>query len=188
MKEILNSYFLQNSQNKYHDSKSILPILLEIIEDLEILEQAFIFRGIFCPLIEYKAPDLALGNNQAQRSHQFHMIGRRIIKNCRSIIYLTPSNHLPLITQNCQQLISFFLSKKSEESKTFLEIQTNQLMTSSNMNFEDMINGLRTYRLKFDVVIPQELPALAHRSWIYSILPILGIIFLIKLILSCCPF
>ena len=36
-------------QKKYQDTNDSLPVLLEILDDLNKLHQAFVFKGIFCP-------------------------------------------------------------------------------------------------------------------------------------------
>jgi len=115
------------NQNKYKDAKENLPILLSILEDLNILNQAYIFRGVFCPQIEHRAPTLSCedGDGQemsyAQRGHQFQMVGYRIIKNCRKIIFLTPPSHLPQVLAVCKEIIKSLKHRDAPSSKTRLD-------------------------------------------------------------------
>jgi hypothetical protein len=187
MLNTIKSQLLNNLQNQYQDAQNILPVLLAIVEDLEILEQAFIFNGRFCPLIEHRCPNLLLDDDNivsnmsyAQRSNQFYMIGRRIVKNCRTIIYLTPVNHLPQITKTCKNLIAFLLDTKQGSNTSYLQIDTSRLMSNPSDDFNQMIFGLRKYHKELDDIIPTELPNLAYKSLCTLIFNILLIIYVAK--------
>lgn len=164
-------------QNQYEDAKSNLPVLLEILEDLEKLEQAYIFRGQFCPLIEHRVPffsdkdgDGIITMSYAQRGHQFRVIGYRIIRNCRQVIFLTPKEHLPQVLESCKA-INNFLCSKSPESKIYLDIMVDNLISymyavDRKMNIDsdikDFDKNIRTLHDNLDQVIQDELPYLAN--------------------------
>ncbi|MDR3551116.1 MAG: hypothetical protein P4L31_06915 [Candidatus Babeliales bacterium] len=167
-------------QNKYQDSKNNLPILLEILEDLEKLEYAYVFKGQFCPLIEHRCPSFSDkdgdGTNTmsyAQRSHQFRMVGHRIIKNCRKIVFLTPKEHLPNVLEICVELNSFLCSKKTPDSKTYFDLMINILMyelnpecikNNSDPTINIFIEKLRQFHEKLDRAIQEELPSLGNNQ------------------------
>ncbi len=115
------------NQNKYQDAKDNLPILLSILKDLNILNQAYVFQGTFCPQIEHRSPILSyedgdgLKMSYSQRAHQFQMVGYRIINNCRSIIFLTPPLHLPQVLSVCKEIIKSLRHRDTPSSKTCLD-------------------------------------------------------------------
>lgn len=115
------------NQNKYQDAKENLPILLSILEDLNILNQAYVFRGTFCPQIEHRCPTLSnedgdgLKMSYAQRAHQFQMVGYRIINNCRKMIFLSPPSHLPQVPDICKEIIKSLRHRDTHSSKTRLD-------------------------------------------------------------------
>jgi hypothetical protein len=125
----------QKKQNQYQDAKEKLPILLEILEDLEILEQAYIFKGKFCPLKEHRCPDLSavdgdalLKLSYAQRVHQFRIIGHKLIRNCRRMVYLTPKGHLPNVLMRCSEIKNFLCHKEFLDSKTYFDLMIGCLL------------------------------------------------------------
>ena len=117
----------RKNQNKYQDAKQSLPILLSILEDLSILHEAYIFRGVFCPQLEHRCPALSdedgdgLKMSYAQRGHQFQMIGYRLIRNCRKMIFITPSSHLPQVLDTCKKIIKSLRYRKTPSSKNYLD-------------------------------------------------------------------
>lgn len=125
----------RKKQNKYQDAKANLPILIEILEDLKILEQACVFHGAFCPLLEHRMPEFsdkdgvdASKMSYAQRGHQFRLIGHRIIRNCSKMIFLTPEAYLPQTLEVCRNIKNFLCSKKTPNSKSNLDVQIGTLI------------------------------------------------------------
>ena len=171
---------LENSrrkkQNKYQDAKANLPILMEILEDLNILEQAYIFRGVFCRLLEHRCPQLSADdvdgvNNMSysQRAHQFRLIGYRIIRNCSKIIFLTPAGHLPKVLEVCRNIKIFFYSKKRPDSNTHLELNITILLEILQQNrmqrdseIKEFTEKLHQLYADLDAAIVEELPLLSQ--------------------------
>jgi len=116
-------------QNSHQYAKDILPILLEILEDIEKLKSAFIFQGRFCPEIEHRGPGLnkekdgdgILTMSYAQRGYQFRSIGSQIIRNCRRMVLLTPKQYLPDVLLVCSQLKDFLCERKNDDQKMKLD-------------------------------------------------------------------
>ena len=166
----------RKKQNRYQNAKENLPILLKILEDLEILEQACVFNGKFCPLIEHRCPMLSdedgngLNMSYAQRGHQFRKFGHRIIRNCRKIIFLIPKEHMPQVLAICANINRFLCSKKSLNSKTYLDSTIDYLIIclgSKAINNNDSINDfakkLREFHNELDEKIQEELPRLSEQ-------------------------
>ena len=163
-------------QKRYQDTKDNLPVLLEILEDLHVLQQAFVFRGVFCPPLEHRAPNLSekdgtgLDMSYAQRTHQFYLVGLRIIKNCRKIIFLTPCTSLPETLKMCKELKNF-LSSREEGKKTHLDFMTTTLTSYLGGQSKDMRTGdlctqfhtkLQLFQDTLDSQIEKELPYLTE--------------------------
>ncbi len=83
-------------RNSPQIAKGFVPLLFEILECLDILDEALCFDGRFCPTFEHRGPILSQNDDEAdysyaQRAHLFLSLGRKIVKNCREIIWLTGS-------------------------------------------------------------------------------------------------
>jgi hypothetical protein len=165
----------RKKQNKYQDAKANLPILLEILEDLNILEQAYVFNGRFSPQLEHREPTLSnvdgdgLKMSFAQRGHQFQMIGYRIIRNCRKMLFLTPKGHLPEVWKICGDIKKFLCSKEAPDSKTYLDRSVIALIGSlsredidRSAEIEEFAVGLRQLHDALDSAIERELPLLSE--------------------------
>lgn len=168
-------------QKKYQDSKDSLPVLLEILDDLNKLHQAFIFKGIFCPPLEHRVPSLGMQDglrdgemSYAQRGFQFHQIGLRIISNCRKIVYITPKQNLPETLKICKNLKEF-LNSQEEGKKTHLDfmitnltsyLSRNESNTSPDKEGRDLCDQFQKDLAKFfrelDAQVEKELPYLAE--------------------------
>lgn len=74
---------LFNLQKKKEDVQGNLPLIIELLEDLESLQQAFIHRGRFIPGFEPRCPCIQLNDSKdedtisiATRTHQLYSIQR----------------------------------------------------------------------------------------------------------------
>lgn len=177
---VLNNLFLiykTFQENKYKDSKDNLPILLEILENLNILEHAFIFKGTFCPYIEHRCPEISEKDGDgiktmsyAQRAHQFRKVGQSIIKNCSKIIFLTPKGYLPRTKVTCKEIKDFLTYKKSSHeiikidylTQMLLPILSGQILDCADFRpFHERLNVLRN---QLEQSIESELPSLVHQN------------------------
>lgn len=176
--KILKEFSLQKN---YQDTKDSLPTLLEILEDLNTLNQAFVFKGIFCPPIEHRAPTLSMQDGSkegemsyAQRGYQFRLIGLRIISNCRKIVYITPKKNLPETLKICKELKEF-LSSQEEGKKAHLDfmitnltsyLSRNESNTSPDREGKNLCDQFQEMLAKFfrelDAQIEKELPYLVE--------------------------
>ena len=152
--------------------KIICQFCWKYSEDLHALQQAFVFRGVFCPPLEHRAPNLSekdgtgLDMSYAQRTHQFYLVGLRIIKNCRKIIFLTPCTSLPKTLKICKELKNF-LSSREEGKKTHLDFMTTTLISYLGGQSKDISTGdlciqfhtkLQLFQDTLDSQIEKELP------------------------------
>lgn len=180
---ILNIKKQLKLQKNYQDTKDNLPILLEILNDLNILHQAFLFKGTFCPLLEHRCPTLTQQDSfkegemsYAQRTYQFHLIGLRVINNCRKIIYLTPKKNLPETLKICKK-IKESLSFQEKDKKTHLDLMIttlssylsrNETYTSPDIKGKEACKKFQDELLEFyqqlDLQIEKELPYLSEKS------------------------
>ncbi len=164
-------------EKKYQDAKANLPILLELLEDLYTLYQAFVFKGKFCPQLEHRTPSFSFADkgsdekskakmSVAQRAFQFYSIGRKIINNCRKVIFLSGRDHLPKTVALCKQ-IKLYLLKQEPGKKRHLDFMI-QTLVSSLDDEQNLVadKGLfRTYQEEFlqfhnelDAIVEAELP------------------------------
>lgn len=107
-----------NFQERKNDARATIPVVIEILEDLEDLQQAFIFRGRFIPGIEHRCPDIQFddGTNEnqisiAERTHQLRLIARRVLCNCRKVIFLLPENVMPETVKACKAIRDVWIEK-----------------------------------------------------------------------------
>ncbi len=176
--KILKEFSLQKN---YQDTKDSLPILLEILDDLNTLNQAFVFKGTFCPPIEHRMPTLSMKDSSkegemsyAQRGYQFRLIGLRIISNCRKIVYITPQKNLPETLKTCKELKEF-LSSQEEGKKAHLDfmitnltsyLSRNESNPSPDVEGKNLCDQFQEKLAKFfrelDAQIEKELPYLAE--------------------------
>lgn len=163
----------RKDQNKYQDAKENLSILLCILEDLNILNQAYVFRGIFCPQIEHRVPSLSYENGDgqkmsyAQRAHQFQMIGYRIINNCRKMICLVPESHLPKTLTVCKEIIKSLRHRKTLSSKTHLDYMISTMISclskqdsTTDKQMNQFAQQLQQWHDSLEQEIEEELPFL----------------------------
>ncbi len=106
-------------------SKEFLPILQDILVDLDSLYYAFLHKGTFCPPLEPRQPKMSFDGKDvdmsyADRGFQFLQIGNNIIKNCRKIIYALPNKELPNIQNKCKNIVHYF-TKQEEGKKRHLD-------------------------------------------------------------------
>ena len=107
--------FLLNK--RYQDARSNLPIFLMILEDLEVLYNLFAYDGIFCPDKEPRAIVLE-GDNISERIFEYRLIGKRIIRNCREVIYSIPWEDLPNTLKICKNIKNLlFFKRKGQKSQ-----------------------------------------------------------------------
>jgi hypothetical protein len=175
----LGSYWQQNNQrkkqNRYNDAKEILPILLELLEDLGILEEVFVFKGAFCPSFEHRLPTLSNVDGDgsssmsfAQRVYKFNTIASRIVRNCRKVMYLVPIQTLPGVINICVNIIEFFCTKDSQDSHTEWELARidllNYMTDPKNELIDNRLNvflrGIQRFYQELDEAITNDLPKL----------------------------
>jgi hypothetical protein len=130
-----------NFQERKNDARATISVVIEILQDLADLQQAFYFRGRFIPGLEHRCPDIqfkdGVTENQisfAERTYQLRLIARRVLSNCRKVIFLMPENVMPETVEACRSIrdawtgkahISVKLSsdgkskKKAKEKKYF---------------------------------------------------------------------
>lgn len=130
-KEILvnrkSSLEMFNLQERKQDARANIPAVIEILEDLADLEQAFIFRGRFISGLEHRCPDIRLEDSEAEdqmsvaeRTHQLRLIARRILRNCRKVIFLTPKSFMPETVEVCKAIVDAWMSKKPGQKHTYV--------------------------------------------------------------------
>lgn len=161
----------RKKQNKNQVAKECLPVFLQLLEDLEILEYAFIHNGCFCPLIEHRCPSLSnddgdgLRMSYAQRGHQFLMVGRRIIKNCRQLYFLIPQEYMLKTLPTCLKIENFLCQKQSRNSKSHLDLMITRLISSlvrqdasANSEQREFAERLHQFHNDLETNIQEELP------------------------------
>lgn len=122
-----------NFQEKKNDARATIPVVIEILEDLADLQQAFIFRGRFIPGIEHRCPDIQFKDggtaNQisvAERTHQLRVIARRVLSNCRKVIFLMPENVMPETVEACKAIRDAWTGKAPGKKYAY-EIKINAI-------------------------------------------------------------
>lgn len=122
-----------NFQERKNDARATIPVVIEILEDLADLQQAFIFRGRFIPGIEHRCPDIQFRDgateNQisvAERTHQLRLIARRVLSNCRRVIFLMPENVMPETVEACKAIRDAWTGKAPGKKYAY-EIKINAI-------------------------------------------------------------
>ena len=174
------------------DAKAYVPVLLEILKDIRVFHSALVYKGLFCPMIEHRCPNILWedpkqSNNSssdffhsmsiAQRGQQFFLFGLRIVDNCRQIVFLAKSDELPETIALCKRIKDILFSleqgKTTKLQKIVIDIQTYLKSTISNPNGhsescstnileEDKEMFLDFYK-KLDETVEKELPYLDER-------------------------
>lgn len=124
-KNIDRQFSLQKSDA---DTKLYLPILLELLENLNVLEYALIFHGMHCPPIEHRVPTFSPKDEEgkvsfAKRSYDFFRVGRFIIRDCRKIMFIVPNGKLPKILDTCREIKNHLLFKEEGKKSNLEQIQ-----------------------------------------------------------------
>lgn len=142
-----------NFQEKKNDARTSIPVVIDILEDLADLQQAFIFRGRFIPGLEHRCPDIQFMDSEtenqlsvAKRTHQLRLISRRLLNNCRKVIFLVPKNVMPKTIEVCRT-IRDVLNGKEPGKKYAYEIKINAIQ-SILQNDCDQRQSLRESRQK----------------------------------------
>jgi hypothetical protein len=122
-----------NLQERKNDARTNIPVVIEILDDLADLQQAFIFRGRFIPGLEHRCPDIQFKDGAtegqisvAERTHQLRLIARRMLTNCRKVIFLMPKNVMPETVEMCRSIRNAWTSKKSGKKYAY-EIKINAI-------------------------------------------------------------
>lgn len=55
-----------NLQERKNDARTNIPVVIEILDDLADLQQAFIFRGRFIPGLEHRCPNIQFKDGGAE--------------------------------------------------------------------------------------------------------------------------
>ena len=176
---ILTVFFSYKSINKQiknspQIAKDFLPTLLEIVENLDLLDEALCFDGRLCPSIEHRCPTLSQGDGEAdysyaQRAHLFLSSGRKIVKNCREIIWLTPKGDLSETIEKLKEIKEYLTEKEPGKRSTLGRIH--QYLLSVMGGEEREINRkegegqvykekIPSFRDSLDQLIEEELPKL----------------------------
>ncbi len=108
-----------NLQERKNDARANVPVVIEILNDLANLQQAFIFRGRFIPGLEHRCPDFQFKDggtdNQmsvAERTHQLRLMAQRMLGNCRRVIFLMPKTVMPKAVETCKTIRNTWDSKE----------------------------------------------------------------------------
>lgn len=126
----------ERAKKREYLKEKIIPIINEIVEDLKILEQAFIYRGIYCSKLDkHRAPTLSCKDGDghttmsyAQRAHQFKTIGDKITKNCNIVLSSTREKNLPKTWKICKEIKNYLCTQKTPSSNTLLVTLINHLI------------------------------------------------------------
>ncbi len=103
----------------------------------------------------------------AQRGYQFRLIGYRLIRNCRKIIFLTPKSHLPRVLEICRDITKYFAGRKSPTSKSHLDYMITRM--ESNLSSPEVVDGsemkewkeqFRQFHDSLEAAIEKEFPSL----------------------------
>ncbi len=141
---------------------------------MDILKEGLFYKGKLCPSIEHRCPTFSANDGEAdysysQRAHIFFVAGKKAIKNCREIIFLTPAKEIPEIKKKVKEIKEFFMERNPGKKDTLEQIQQCLLSTiaeedqrdrsasKSCSNFYDKISAF--YR-ELDELIEVELPKL----------------------------
>ncbi|HEV3251136.1 MAG TPA: hypothetical protein VGZ71_09310 [Puia sp.] len=107
--------------------------MIEILDDLMNLQQAFIFRGRFIPGLEHRCPDIQFKDGGTEnrmsveeRTHQLRLIARRMLNNCRKVIFLMPKNVMPETVKACMAIKDAWTSKEAGKKYAY-EIKINAI-------------------------------------------------------------
>ncbi len=166
-------------ERKKNAADALLPVLLELLEDLFTLEEAFIFRGNYCPSIEHRAANLTMYDDKgdnisfAERQFQFRKIGYRIINNCRIVIFLTKDKQLEGSRGVCKEILNYlnrrisgkkrpldyFIGRLSDYWDSHLD---NNSKIELNSEIKHIKNNLGEFHSELERLIEKELPSLVH--------------------------
>lgn len=163
---IISSHFLLKKQikNSPQIAKEYLSVLLQLLENLQILETAMIYRGKFCYIIEHRCPTLSLHDGEsdysyAERAHLFLIKVRELIKNCREIIFLTPTKDLPQTIEIIRDIKKYLIQEERKTHTTLLNGISEQDHWDRNQcdNYARQFNSFYQH---LDDLIEKELPNL----------------------------
>lgn len=122
-----------NLQERKNDARTNIPVVIEILDDLADLQQAFIFRGRFIPGLEHRCPDIQFKDGKAEgqisvaeRTHQLRLIARRMLTNCRKVIFLMPRNVMPETVEVCRSIRDAWTSKEPGKKYAY-EVKINTI-------------------------------------------------------------
>ncbi len=177
-RQIRRQFFLQKNDT---DAKLHLPVLLELLENLSLLESGLTFRGLHWPSkgghrVPFFSRDDVEGQvSYAKRGNDFLLLGQLIIKNCRTIIYLVPTGKMPKTLTICKS-IKEFLNEKKEGQCSKVELMARQVMLcvanstegKNNSRQEAELDSVEKKISKFhkdlDLAIEEELPNLCNEK------------------------
>lgn len=122
-----------NLQERKNDARANIPVVIEILDDLADLQQAFVFRGRFIPGLERRCPDIQFKDSKAEnqmsvaeRAYQLRVIARRMLNNCRKVIFLMPKNVMPETVKACKAIRDTWTSKEPGKKHAY-EIKINAI-------------------------------------------------------------
>ena len=166
-----------NLQKKKEDAQINIPVVIEMLEDLAALQQAFIHRGRFIPGLEHRCPTIQFkdGENEdeisvAERTHQLYTIALRVIRNSRRIIFLTPRGLMPKTIKACELIKDSFLFNNPGEKRSF-DIKIGSIGTilqhSGNLphaekSCDEFVIELEQYQSALECCVQEEFPTCAE--------------------------
>ncbi|MBS0649545.1 MAG: hypothetical protein JSR93_00135 [Verrucomicrobia bacterium] len=113
-------------QERKNDARATIPVVIVILEDLANLQQAFVFRGKFIPGLEHRCPDIQLNDSEvenemsvAERTQQLRLIARKMLNNCRRVIFLMPKNVMPETVKVCRSIRDAWTLKESGKKHAY---------------------------------------------------------------------
>lgn len=179
MNKMHRQFFLQ----KYDaDTKLLLPVLLELLEDLSILESGLIFRGMWCPAAgEHRVPEFSSNDLEekvsfAKRGNDFLLLECRIIKNCREIFCLGSKEKMSDTIEVCKEIKIYLADRKKDQiskSEQIANTITNivaynttgkdldaKTMQSCEKSLDESKEKISELYQRLDCAIEKELPGL----------------------------
>lgn len=156
-------------KNNQQIAKDYLPILLELLENLDILQMALVYKGKFCPIIEHRCPSLSPNDGEAdysyaQRAQLFFVAGRKIIKCCREVIFLTPEGDLPKTKNKLTEIKTFLMHTKPGQKSSLEKIHQELLLAIAEREVTDdcfsYFEIISNFHADLDKLIELELPIL----------------------------
>lgn len=170
-KKVMEKQFNLNRQVRY--SEQLLPVFLEILDDLWILHEVFVFKGRYCPPIEHRSPNLDLHDDEkneitsyAKREYAFREIGQRLIQNCRKISFLSNEEKLRKTITTCKEIKNYLTRKEKGKKRHFDRclISLTSYLTEKHHDEKGLLNEaeetLLSFRDQLEKSLEKEFPTL----------------------------